>query len=233
MKIVLLPGLHGTDGLFKPLLETKPLHYDIEIISYDTNTKQDYSILTEIILKRLKKIKEKYIIVAESFSGPLALFISQNKPKNLEGIILVATFVTAPNYKIAQYLPWTVGFLLTKPLYYLRRLFTIQVNKKFIDNIAKELERTNSQVLAHRINAIFNVDAKEALSMATIPIAYFRGKNDIVVPKKNLDNILTIRNDIEVYYFESNHFLLQSMPNESWHKIITFIDKIKNNEGLT
>lgn len=224
--IVLLPGLNGTSGLFKPLLECKPDNFDVVCIAYPTHDIKNYFELTELVMSELRKIQGSFILVGESFSGPIALFISHKKPDGLLGTIMVASFVSAPNLKIARYLPWRIGFRLAKPLYAHRIALSKEKNQSFLKIASLELKKVSPEVLAHRIQQVFSVNAEAELQECDVSLAYFRGKYDYIVPKWNFDTILRLKPKINVVTFSSQHFLLQSRPQEAWTAISAFANGV-------
>ena len=198
-------------------------------ISYSTHQKRSYSQLIDYVQEKLNTLDTPYVLLGESFSGPLSLMLGQAKPQGLIGIILVATFVQAPNLEIGRFLPWTIGFILTKPLYNLRILLSKSRNKGFINAISTELQKVSPKVLADRIQSIFTVNAIQALTDCDVPLIYFRGTKDFIVPQKNLDLMTKVKPDIAVAHFDTQHFLLQSKPNEVWQEISQFIDGLAPN----
>lgn len=220
--LVLLPGLNGTCGLFEPLLKYTQDSFNVLPISYPTQVSKSYSELTAQVLTKLENIKGKYILLGESFSGPIALFASEKKPEGLIGVILVATFISAPNIKIGRYLPWYAGFLFSKPLYNLRSVLSKKDNQSLIAAISTELQKVSPRVLASRISETFTVDATQALVNCSVPIIYFRGASDFVVPKKNLRKILSVKSDVKVVEFNTQHFLLLSLPEQASVEIAKF-----------
>jgi pimeloyl-[acyl-carrier protein] methyl ester esterase len=223
--LVLLPGLNGTKGLFASFIACTPSDVDILPIEYPTDKALSYEQLSLFVINKLESINGQYIILGESFSGPLSLFIAEKKPPGLIGLILVATFITAPNLRMARFLPWTLGFSLTKPLYDIRSFFSRSDNASFIQLISVELQKVLPSVLTHRIQQIFAVNAANALQHCDIPIVYFRGTKDFVVPEKNLLNIQAIKPDIGVVKFNTQHFLLQSAPQQAWVAIEKFVSR--------
>ena len=193
-------------------------------ISYPTNEPKTYEELAILVLSKLEAVNGKYILVGESFSGPLSLFVSEARPKGLIGLVLVATFITAPNLKIGKFLPWKLGFSLTKPLYRLRLAISSN-NKSLISNISSEMQKVSPHVLSARIKEIFAVNATKSLRGCSVPVVYFRGIKDIVVPKKNLKEILSVKPDAGVVEFNSQHFLLQSEPEKAVDEIRKFAKK--------
>jgi len=176
-------------------------------------------------LKPRHLIKGKYIILGESFSGPLALCVSEKKPDGLLGVVLVATFVSAPNFKIGRFLPWTICFTLVKPLYRIRMELSDRENKYIVALMSTELRKVSPKVLAYRIKEVFSVNAELQLLKCKVPIVYFRDVRDIVVPKKNLNTILSVKPDVEVVEFSAPHFLLQTNPYQVYSEIKQFAEK--------
>lgn len=222
--IVLLPGLNGTEGLFQPLLNCASEDDDVLTIAYPTHQKLSYSQLVEFVKDKLCALNTPYVLVGESFSGPVALMLGQAKPKNLLGIILVASFVEAPNLNIGRFLPWSLGFALIKPLYTLPLLLT--ASNGLVRSISAELQKVDPEVLADRMQSIFNVDALHALKNCKVPMVYFRSTKDCMVLKKNIARIIQAKPDITVRHFKTHHFLLQSQPSQAWQAIVEFVQTI-------
>lgn len=225
--LVLLPGLNGTEGLFQPLLENTPAGFDIICIAYPTHEKQSYSQLTSYVLSRLEGIQGDYFLLGESFSGPISIFISSVKPKGLLGTILVATFISAPSLKIGRLLPWALGFRLAKWLYSLRIGMSRRKNIPLLKAQLRELQRVPPEVMVFRIDEVFLVDVEKQLRECTVPLVYFRGKYDFVVPSWNVRKILAANPRVKVVEFNTQHFLLQSAPTEAWGAIAEFINTVK------
>ena len=54
IQIVLLPGLHGTEDLFKPFLNNAPSDLELSVVSYPINQVLSYETLADSIQERLK-----------------------------------------------------------------------------------------------------------------------------------------------------------------------------------
>jgi len=223
--LVLLPGLNGTTRLFDRLVECAQDEFNVLTIAYPTQEKRTYTELTIDVLAQLEGINGNYIILGESFSGPLALFLSERKPRGLLGLVLVATFIKAPNLRLGRFLPWTIGFSLAKPLYSIRLSMSKKENQSLISAISTELQSVSPRVLSHRIEQVFSVNATESLRNCDVPVVYFRGTKDYVVPKKNLSDILSIKPEVKVVEFNAQHFLLQSNPVQAYKEIKSFAEE--------
>lgn len=222
LTLVALPGLNGTQGLFKPLLEAAPTGWRVLALDYPTHQKNSYESLTQHILHRLKQIEGSFILLGESFSGPLALLIAQHEPEGLRGLILCASFINAPHLKLGKYLPWAMGFALVRFL--LKQLHLLPKNHHFqlLELLSPELQKVSISVLTDRIQSVFSVDTTAALIECPVPIIYFRGMKDLLVPKRNLQQIHHLRPDIQIAEFDTSHFLLQEAPKQAWIAIKEF-----------
>ena len=196
--------------------------FNVLAISYPCKKSKSYNELTSQVLNEIKNVEGQYILLGESFSGPIALFVSEKKPAGLIGVILVASFVSVPNYTVGKYLPWSIGFSCAKPLYSVRSALSKKENQSLISAISIELQKVSPAVLAARISETFKVDATQALRECNVPIVYFRGVKDFVVPKKNLRKILAIKSGVKVVEFNAQHFLLQSEPEQAASEISRF-----------
>jgi len=95
-------------------------------------------------------------------------------------------------------------------------------NHSFISSISRELQKVSPQVLGYRIQEIFSLKAETALANCSFPMMYFRGVNDYVVPEKNVKKILKIKPDIRVVAFDTQHFVLQSKPEQAVSELRVF-----------
>ena len=225
--LVLLPGLNGTVGLFEPFIAQAQETFDLVSVDYPTHDVKTYPQLTDHVSDKLKDIEGNFVLIGESFSGPIALFAADKKPDGLIGVVLAASFITAPNYKIGRLLPWMTGFQLAKPLYNLRLAVSRKQHRSLIKLISKELQQVSPRVLADRIASVFSVDATRALQNCEVPLMYLRGRYDYVVPKKNLTRILSVKPDAEVVEFASQHFLLQAQPEQVCEALQRFAQVVR------
>jgi pimeloyl-ACP methyl ester carboxylesterase len=87
MKLVLLPGMDGTGDLFAPFIEALGDDIKVDVVRYPHEGGQSYAEFTARVLPSLPS--EPYVLLAESFSGPIALAVAATAPQNLCGLILL------------------------------------------------------------------------------------------------------------------------------------------------
>jgi hypothetical protein len=94
MKLVLLPGLDGTGELFAPFLDAMQ-GVDAQVISYPPDREMTYLEHEEYVRERLPR-DGPFVLLGESFSGPIAISITACAPTNLRGLILCCSFAANP-----------------------------------------------------------------------------------------------------------------------------------------
>jgi pimeloyl-ACP methyl ester carboxylesterase len=213
--LILLPGLDGTGRLFAPL--QKALEPDIQTIvfSYPTDEPLDYQTLVSNVERDLPKTS--YVIVAESFSGPIALEIAAHKPQGLQGLILSTSFAANPRPWLSLLIRRFIGpwcFRTQIPTWAIRALMTgADAPADLCSTIQDAIKTVSPQVLALRLREVINVNSSGALRNCSVPIFYFNGNEDRLLGKGPLALLSTLRPDMRVIDVPGPHLLLQTAPD--------------------
>ena len=91
MKLVLLPGMDGTGELFDPFLASISGSFEPIVVDYPPNESFGYERLEEVARANLPA-DGPYVLLAESFSGPIAISIAASVPKGLVALVLCCHF---------------------------------------------------------------------------------------------------------------------------------------------
>ena len=67
-----------------------------DVVAYPVDSVIDYAGLTDHVRTLLPR-ESPFVLVAESFSGPIALRLASAPPHGLKGIVLVCTFAASPD----------------------------------------------------------------------------------------------------------------------------------------
>lgn len=214
--LVLLPGLDGTDVLYRPLLHLLKERADARVVQYPTSGPCDYEAALAHATEALRSTGPCHL-VAWSFSGPVALQAARLEPELVRSLTLIATFVEAP-------LPWlrVARPLLVQPIIgaarMLRRL-PIWLGRAPRDPLrvakAEIWQRVGARTLTARLRAIQRVDAREHLRAVAQPLQYIRCCDDRVVPRRNMEQVLSLRADVEIIEVPGDHFALFGEPAAS------------------
>src|SRR6187549_3116764 len=91
ISLVFLPGFHGTDSLWKPLLDALPAGTPYRCLTLPGRNIGTYADL-DPWLKQSLSGEDNYVLVAESFSSELAIRHAASRPERLRGLVTLGGF---------------------------------------------------------------------------------------------------------------------------------------------
>ncbi|HLA70843.1 MAG TPA: DUF3658 domain-containing protein [Steroidobacteraceae bacterium] len=224
-RLVLLPGLDGTGELFAPFIEALG-GFPAQIIAYPPDRAMGYAEHEAYARSQLPR-EDDYVLLAESFSGPIGIAIAATAPPGLKALILCATFaanplpVFGPFSRLLGALPAArVPPQLAAPWLYGGRA-TPELRRAHGEAMA----RVAPAVINARAAAILKVDQRALLRRITIPIMYLRAAKDRLIPALACRVIQQLRPDMEIAEFDAPHFLLQTEPHRCVAAIMSFMHR--------
>ena len=230
--IVLLPGFDGSGHLFSPLCKNLSTEFETIVLSYPPDKVMTYSELEHLLKDELPDTP--YVLLGESFGGPLAMLLSKRADDNLKGIILCVTFVVNPR-------PWPTllfepfirpnHFRMGAPTWCIKRFLLGGVSDELlIKNIQFANRMLSPEVIYSRLKEIVNIDVTDVLEECELPILYLRAKRDWLVHESSMRIIKNIANKLTIKSFDAPHMLLQMKPVETAKCISNFAKGVlKNN----
>jgi pimeloyl-[acyl-carrier protein] methyl ester esterase len=230
MRLVLLPGMHGTGELFSAFMSLMPKTKQIEALSYPVDVSLSYLQLLGVVEASVPA-SDSYYLLAESFSTPLAIQFAATKPANLKGLILCAGFASSPmrgwrRVFARQFAP--LSFRVGVPKFALNLLAGPNAPPVLLVAVRAAISAVQPKVLAARARAVLACDARGELSQIDVPILYLLAKQDRIVPASCLDEILRIRPDVKVVSIDAPHLLLQREPQQAATAVADFIGQIES-----
>src|SRR5689334_15820463 len=94
--LVVLPGLDGTATQLNDFVQALGSEFhEVTIVKYPRDQLLGYVELESLVRAALP-VDRSFILLGESFSGPIALSIAASNPAGLAGIVLCASFAKAP-----------------------------------------------------------------------------------------------------------------------------------------
>ncbi|RLJ51571.1 pimeloyl-ACP methyl ester carboxylesterase [Litoreibacter meonggei] len=220
MKILILPGLDGTVALLSEIVELLDSKHEVTAVRYqpDVFCYQDLETRVEALLPA-----DEYIIVAESFSGPLAAMISAKKPNGLRGLAFVATFATTP-IKVPAFLTYLVDIAPTKSRLLIRLAQPFLMGRwatpKFTTEFQQVMCAVPASTIAGRLREVLKVNVVKQLNGIEVPTIYLAAKNDRLVPSRMASDFC--QSPHTVFEIEGPHFLLQANATDAAKCILDF-----------
>jgi pimeloyl-[acyl-carrier protein] methyl ester esterase len=226
MKLVLLPGLDGTGVLFRPFIAVLPPQIEPLVVPYPTQEPLGYDQLLQLALDAMPK-HEPFVLLGESFGGPLSLRIAAQRPHNLRALVLAGSFIKCPFLSPPHWatsLIHPLPFRAFTPLTKLMTRFGLYDTPEHSALSVEAISQVAPEVFAHRVREIMRVDVTSELHACPVPLLYLQGEHDLVVPASNLKRILQVRSDVRVTRIASSHMILKTQPLAAVNAIKAFID---------
>ena len=235
--LTFLPGLHGTAELYGGIKERLPHHFQSEYINIPSSGKQDYRTLTDWLDKKLTddshdldKIQQKRIIIAESFSGPLALRWAAKNPDKVAGVILVASFCETPlnpGISLLALLPLRPLFMVKPPTKALRHfLIGDDASDEEVTRLRAVVQTIPSATLTKRVRAILELMERDSPSLPNVPMMFLQAQTDNLIPWDAQQKLESCYPNARTHWIESPHLMLQRHPQQSLKLILEFVSDI-------
>jgi pimeloyl-[acyl-carrier protein] methyl ester esterase len=218
---VLLPGLDGSGELFAPLLQALGENVTTTVVRYGNELTFD-----EYVESAAKALPERCVVIAESFSGPVAIAVAARHPGKVLGLVLCATFAVSPFrtlLRAARFVP--------ARLFRPSPLTPAMVNHFCFNGAPISLRASPVAVLSTippaimraRLSCLAAVDVRPLLSRVTSPVLYLRASSDRIVNSRLGRRLTSHLRSVTVKQIDGPHLLLQSRPAECAAEIASFI----------
>lgn len=227
--LVLLPGLDGTGLFFESLMAALPLSLVPQVVRYPVDRALGYEALAALIAPQLPTDRP-FVLLGESFAGPLALRLAAKVPPGLVALVLVATFHRRPaSPALAMLRPFatTPVFALRMPGFVVRRLLAgVDASAEFVNAFQAGLSTVSPRVLAARAQAALTVDASEEARACRVPVLYLEAERDGLMRPALAEELRTLIPSLELQRLPVAHLVLQRLPRESAAAIEAFVARV-------
>jgi len=207
---ILLPGLDGSGRLFTPFLECLG-DVDAVVVRYPDDLAADLDAYAKHAATAIGEAG-RCLIVAESFSGPVALRLQRLDPR-VEAIVLVASFVRCP-HPLLRVLPISLVTALAR-----RTAFRLALRMSClgrdasddrVDALRDVVRALPAATLSARLALLRTLDESAALCATHIPLLHLRARRDRLV------RVPIVRDarpaSLHEVVVDGPHFLLQACP---------------------
>ena len=210
-----MPGLDGTGKLFDPIIPLLEPHFELIMVTYpDLDSFTDYVDCAQNQLPA----SPGFSLLAESFSGPVAITLMAQQPGLIGPSVLSATFARSPLTaltRMANYIPeqmFSIGAL---------NQFCLDVYE--IDdedssetqplplNVTEQLDGT---LLKHRISVLSRIDVSALLPAIEVPILCLHALRDRIVAESDAQMLQQSLPDVNRVDIDAPHLLLQTRPQQ-------------------
>lgn len=221
--LVLLPGMDGTGDLFAPLIAALDSRFETIVVRYPLDEPLVYPELLTIARAALPAGRD-FVLVAESFSGPIGIALASEPLPGLRGLVLCSTFARTPRPGIARILRNVDVIPMNATLIRagLAVMLGAAADGKLRTHVARTVRRVPHEVLRALMRAVLEVDASDLLALVRAPILYLQASRDLAVPASAAAHIRTIKPDAQLVRIKGPHFLMQVRPDAVAAEIARF-----------
>lgn len=218
--------MDGTGDLFEAFVAALAGEFNIVIVRYPPGEALGYDAL-EIIARNSIPAHGPWVMLGESFSGPVAVSLAATASSELKGLVLCATFVSNPQpllsglRGLAPALPLTFTPAWLMSYFMLGRASTHAMKTA----LGAVLAQVSPAAWQARLNAVLAVDVSSKLAAVRVPILYLRAQRDRLVPAAASERIARLAPHALVASFDAPHFLLQTKPAEAARAVSEFVRK--------
>jgi pimeloyl-ACP methyl ester carboxylesterase len=226
MHLIILPGTDGTGVLldeFRAALGDVPA----QVIAYPLDRPLDHAALAAWIRPQLPT-HEPYVLLGESFAGPLAVLLAADAPGACAGVVLCASYARHPSALLRALAPLSmfapVRAVPTALLawWLLARWSTPAWRRRLRVAIAL----VPAAVLRARLHAALSVDVRAELARVEVPLLHLAPTHDRVVPAAAAAReIAAHAPQTRSVRIDGPHFLLQAAASECAASLREFLAK--------
>lgn len=222
--LVLLPGMDGTGEQFQELLQFFDKDIETMIVAYPRDQPLSYLQLETLVRGHLPRDR-RFVLLGESFSGPIAISLASQKPPHLAGLILCATFCRNPQPLLKHFYA-CVDRISPRliPRFVLERvMFGSHGNAQQKQSFFDSLYSVNPAVIQHRCKEVLKLNYIDQLKSIETPVLYLQGEHDYLVTRRYGSELQQHLQDFRIQAFPTAHMLLQTQPQSAARAISQFM----------
>lgn len=222
--LTFLPGLHGNSELYHPLASR--LKDPAEFVNYPEKGEQSYQALADFLASSLDWSLPR-VLIAESFSGPLALQMAARFTHSVSAVVIAASFCASPSPASLALLPLRPLFMLRPPAATIRHFLT---GSSIPDQLTQTVRQTISSLpaltLSRRVRSVLSLEEQHCPSLTNTPILILQAKHDNLIPWQFQNQLEQHYPHARVHWLESPHLIFQRAPKQCCAKIKQFLNQL-------
>lgn len=226
--LCILPGLDGTTRMLRDFIAAvRPSFSIVKAIAYPTEIVLGYRDL-EAHARAALPCDAPFVLLGESFSGPVAISIAADPPPNLIGLVLSTTFARAPVPMLAPFAPLT-RFAPTRTMptavlsaVLLGRWSTSalrQTLRAALDEVAPAVQRS-------RAAAAMRIDVSDRLAHIAVPTLSLKANHDRLLRAGASRQLMAGIANARQVALDGPHLLLQIRTDRCAEAIARFAESI-------
>jgi pimeloyl-[acyl-carrier protein] methyl ester esterase len=211
--VLLLPGLHGSTRLFQVFVALAPSWARCRAVALPPEAPQGFDALADALLPSFRPF-EGMVIVAESFSGPIAVRLTAGLGAKV-ALLVLCNPLTVPSF--AAPVPLTARFLQSRLCLSSAAAYALAGGDRALGKaVIEEVRALPRPVLEQRLAVTFAACAADISAYAVAPLLCILGTKDRVVAATTTREALATIPRVIITEVSAPHMILQTHPSQVW-----------------
>lgn len=222
MRILVLPGMDGGAEL-STRFRAELAPDDVVGVEYGTDEPVGYDTLLLYVRSLVDASAEPVVVVAESFSGPIAIRLAAAAPRQLRGVALVATFASPVAWPGWRHLARPSLFSVPPPAFAVRRsMLDATASDEEVRQVLAAIARPEPRVMSRRLREVLTVDVRADLERCRLPMAALRATRDRLLDRRRFVRVPNTQD------IEAPHLVLFARPERAAEAVRAFVDNVRS-----
>ena len=228
LTLVLLPGMDGTGELFAAFIQALGNAALPLVVRYPTDQPLDYEGVTAYAREYLPQDRP-YVVLGESFSGPVAIALAASRPPGLVGLILSCSFARNPTPVFTMFRHVLGALPVSASLTGLIAPFLLGASSTPVlrRQLAAALRQVAPAVMRARMRTVLEVDYSARMREVQVPLLYLQGSGDRTVLAGAARHLAMLAPRMHLRQLEGPHMLLQANPAASAREVADFLRSVQ------
>jgi len=201
LALILLSGMDGTGELFERFLSILPAWIQPKVVRYPPHQPLSYTDLLASVRRTLPP-SEPCVVLAESFSTPIAIRLAAERPPNLKALIICAGFIESPIRGVVRLcvsLLAPILFRFAPPGFVIRTLLVGRhAPVELVRSTRMTISSVSPGVLLRRLREVLRCNEGERLANVVVPILYIRANQDHLVGRGSVDALKGVKPSVTI-----------------------------------
>lgn len=193
------------------------------------NTPLSYTALESLVRESLPTDRP-FVLLGESFSGPIAIALSARQFPQQMGLVLCSTFARNPRpiFSHLSFLLDALPFSLA-PVGWIGKVLLGRFSTGALRAALRQaITQVSPSVMRSRLRSVLTVDVSAKLAQINVPTIYLRATHDSVVPGTASALVSSMNRDTRIIEIKAPHCLLQVAPEEAARHIQAFLKTLES-----
>ncbi len=218
--LLLLPGLDGTGRLFARFAALLPSSARVEAMAYPPNPSHTLEDLADLVEAQIGQ--RTATVIAESFSGPVALRVAARRRTALAKVVLIASFAAPPRswpLALARLLP--LAALPPPRVLIAATMLNGSGDPALLAELMAVVRSIPPAVMASRLRLLAGLGSADL--RCDVPVLALQALRDRIVPARSMDALRAACPQLAERSVDGPHLLLQAQPRSCLELIWPFI----------